>query len=520
MRRRYNKTPAVKRVALCLCDPDAAAHTVLVRRFRAVLTLSLALSCSGGDEDSSGTVAEPGVPPGTNDDEAAAELIAHDDADGAGAAAECARDSYRAERALVNVYLLLDISGSMRLPIAVDSELTQWDAVRVAVEGFIASPESAGLELALNYFPALGARTDCDELNNCAAAVSCILRICDLSYFLFGDVIPCSLDLQCGLQATTVDGQTITESCAQPGRCSNAPLEMCFGDLDCAAGGQCVVAEGGLCPGEMSCDPAQYEAPAVPLTRLPDPSSALVESLAAHEPDTFGRTPTQVALDGAYRQVAEWQRETPTTRSVVVLATDGGPIGCNGLIAPAQDELLATEQTLDAIAAARSDGISTYVIGVVPDLSGLAPADQALVQPELAELEAKLSQMAERGGTERSFNVTANDTTTDAFSGALASIRGQVLPCDYEIPVPETGVVNFGQLNVEVTGSEGGVTIPKVNAADECTAGEDAWHYDTEADGAAPNRVILCPSTCERVESGQLERVDIVLGCVTVEKAR
>lgn len=485
--------------------------------------LLLLSACAGADDAASDGAGGVGGSPTANtgsDGETAEDLIEQEEPSGSGSPAECARDTYDGQRAAVNLYLLLDISGSMNLPIAVDSELTQWDAVRGAVEGFIAAPESTGLQLALNYYPSLSERTDCDEFNNCAAAVPCITRICDLSYFLFGDVLPCSLDLECGFQVT-IEGQTYVESCAQPGRCSNSPLEMCFADPDCEPPGTCVAPPAtGLCPGEMSCDASAYEEPSVPLTNLPDTTNTLSESLAAHAPDMFGRTPTQVALRGAYQRVAEWQTEDPGTRSVLVLATDGAPVGCNGLIGFDQDSQMSSDQTFDVIADASSRGISTYVIGVVPDLSGLAPADQAALQPQIDQLEDQLGEMAVQGGTGSSFNVSANDTATDAFLDALANIRGQVLPCDYQIPVPETGSVNFAQLNVELGDGQTASVIPKVPGASECVEGEDAWYYDADPEVEAPTRVVLCPSTCDRVEAGTLDQVDIVLGCVTIEKAR
>jgi Mg-chelatase subunit ChlD len=482
--------------------------------------LLLLSACAGTDEAASGGTGGAGGSSAAAPEAEANDLIEQEEESGSGAAAECARDTYQGQRAEVNLYLLLDISGSMNLPIAVDSELTQWDAVRTAVEGFIAAPESAGLELALNYYPSLSERADCDEFNNCAAAVPCITRICDLSYFLFGDVLPCSLDLECGFQVT-IEGQTYVESCAQPGRCSDAPLQMCFADLDCEPQGTCVAPPAtGLCPGEMSCDASAYEEPAVPLTILPDTTNVLADSLAAHAPDMFGRTPTQVALRGAYQRVAEWQTEDPGTRSVLVLATDGAPVGCNGLIEFDEDSRMSSDQTFDVIADAASRGISTYVIGVLPDLSGLAAADQAALQPQIDQLEAQLGEMAVQGGTESSFNVSANDTTTDAFLDALANIRGQVLPCDYQIPVPESGSVNFAQLNVELGDGQTASVIPKVPGPSECVEGEDAWYYDADPEVEAPTRVVLCPSTCDRVEAGALDQVDIVLGCVTIEKAR
>jgi hypothetical protein len=294
---------------------------------------------------------------------------------------------------------------------------------------------------------------------------------------------------------------------------------MCFLDLECGEGAVCEPATLGLCPGEMSCDASGYEEPTVPLTVLPEAAATLIDSLLGHEPDMFGRTPTQVALAGAYARVAEWQTDDPTARSVVVLATDGAPLGCNGLIARAQDVELALEQTLEGIEEANLGGIDTYVIGVVPSLAGLSAEDQVRLQPGIDELVAQLGQMAELGGTLASFNVTANDTTTGAFLDALSMIRGEVLPCDYQLPEPASGSVSFTQLNVELSDASGTRVIPKVGTNADC-ANEDGWHYDVDDTTETPTRVVLCPLTCGVAEQSTTERVDIVLGCTTIEKAR
>lgn len=485
------------------------------RRASALLALAWLTSCGSNDASNGAAGADQGAGEEAESDQ---DLIDSEADETTAAPSECARDTYRGERAEVNLYLLLDISGSMDAPIEVESTLTQWDAVRTAVSGFIESDASAGLNLALNYFPSLSARTNCNELNQCEANVPCITRICDLSHLLFGEAWPCSLDVECGLQVT-LEGTTYRESCLQPGRCSNDPFQMCFVDLQCGDAASCQAPEGGLCPGEMSCDPAEYEEPAVPLTALPDPSRALLDSLHQHQPDMFGRTPTQVALAGAYRRVAEWQSADPGQRSVVVLATDGAPLGCNGTIAAEADAELAMEQTLDVIDGAQALGIDTFVIGVVPDLSGLTPVDQATFQPQVDALVARLAQMAQLGGTTDSFNVTASDTTTGDFLEALDQIRGQVLPCEYQIPEPEAGSVSFNQLNVELTDGTDTELVPKVSELDQC-GGEGGWYYDADGTGGTPTRVILCPASCERVEAGTTSRVDIVLGCATIEKAR
>lgn len=427
--------------------------------------------------------------------------------------AECARETYEGERTPVNLYLLLDASGSMVVPISLEQPYTldsqsQWDAVRSAVVSFIEAPESSGLNLALNYFPLQGARSDCNQFGMCDAA-QCITTICDIGYFVFGEAFPCSSNADCGYVLED-DGELFVETCVLPGRCSDSPFQLCIDDSRCAD--ECVQASSGICPGTVDCAPQGYEAPAVDLSALPGGGAALVNSLLMREPDPFATTPTQIALQGAYTRVAEWTADAPDTKSLVVLATDGQPLGCAAGATVEEAIAQAQQATLDTIEQARAEGIDTFVIGVVPDVDGIPPEAQAEALPFVQELRAALDRMAESGGTEQAFTVSINDDAADAFVAALTAIRGQVLPCEYRIPELEQGGVDFDKLNVEFNGT----TIPKVASPGSCDDAQDAWHYDVGDDASDPTSVVLCPSTCERAGSGETTRVDVVLGCQTV----
>lgn len=91
----------------------------------------------------------------------------------------------------------------------------------------------------------------------------------------------------------------------------------------------------------------------------------------------------------------------------------------------------------------------------------------------------------------------------------------RTLPCVFEIPEPPAGE-EFDPLrvNVEYTMGGGGTeTIPNVGTFDRCTM--DGWYYEGE-DAMTPERIVLCPNTCRRLESDVEGRVDIALGCATL----
>jgi hypothetical protein len=69
----------------------------------------------------------------------------------------CAGETYRPERLPLDMYFLVDSSGSMALPTAGG---TKWDMVRSALVNFLGDPENADVGVGLGYFPT-GVQTSC-----------------------------------------------------------------------------------------------------------------------------------------------------------------------------------------------------------------------------------------------------------------------------------------------------------------------------------------------------------------------
>jgi hypothetical protein len=439
------------------------------------------------------------------------------------APAECAHDSYQGERVKVNLYLLLDNSGSMRSPIAVDSTVTQWDAVRDAIKDFIGSPESEGLNLAMNYYPILGDRALCNRRNQCDNGYQCIAKVCAIE-FLYDAITLCDTDQDCKLTFTDADGEVYRQRCMEPQHCTGSDTAMCLVDEQCKDGAICEDETVAVCPGETSCTSTDYATPSVARAELPMQSQAFIDSLDAHEPDIFAATPTHIALQGAYSQVQDWIDAEPDAKSFLILATDGAPTGCTNANSSDEDVNLATDATYQAITDAEGRGIDTFVIGVVPNVSGLDPNDPAIVQlqAQFDLLAEKLDTMAQKGGTKMPYNIEVGMDTTQSFLDALSAIRGAVLPCEYAIPKPEKGTVSFDRLNVELSqpGADMGTTIPKVDTQADCVDGESAWYYDLDPDTQTPRRVELCPAACDAANAAAGASIDIVLGCQTVIRVR
>ena len=73
----------------------------------------------------------------------------------------CASDTHQAMRVPVDLYLLVDVSTSMLNPIAGGTQ-TKWQVANDALLAFLRDPMSAGLNIAMSFFP-LGASCDLAE---------------------------------------------------------------------------------------------------------------------------------------------------------------------------------------------------------------------------------------------------------------------------------------------------------------------------------------------------------------------
>lgn len=235
---------------------------------------------------------------------------------------------------------------------------------------------------------------------------------------------------------------------------------------------------------------------------------ALLESLAASYIDPYANTPTHVALGGAFTQLRQWKENDRTRRSVLILATDGVPSGCESLQQPN-----TAAAALNLIAEAAEEELNTFVIGVLPAVNQANPDAVALIESQTTFLD----DMAAADLTETPFLVEADVDTAQRFLDALDQIRSAALPCDYELP---STTRNFEQVNVEATTGDQVITLPKVDGLAACSG--DGWYYDADETLAndQPTRVVLCPSSCDAAKESRLGRVDIVLGCPTVREAR
>jgi hypothetical protein len=240
-----------------------------------------------------------------------------------------------------------------------------------------------------------------------------------------------------------------------------------------------------------SCDPNVYSQPAIEIAPLPGVGGMITQSLANH-PTPNTSTPTPPALQGAINHASDWAKAHTDDVTIVILATDGEPSECP-YPSGATGSLLSQVEAIASAGAAQSPKVLTFVIGVGSDLTSL-------------------NAIAQAGGTNTAFIVDTTQNVSQQFLAALNKIRGQALGCQYKIPVPKAGSVNFGEVNVQFTAAGGKpVIVPQVSDKTKCPSSGDAWYYDNPT---TPTEILLCTTTCGTVSAGG--ELDVLSGCQTV----
>jgi hypothetical protein len=440
----------------------------------------------------------------------------------------------------VDVYVMLDISGSMLEP------ATKWDSVKSALGAFFADPASAGLSVAIQYFPLPfpGAPPTCTTDAECGEAGPCLLNVCQQTPGAFvhctpsgdpQDVAPCTNavmadDGPCTAGACRLSGKACTTDtecqqvqaalgkCVQFGACEGDPTLSCgisnpgFNQPGCGPGntpGMCLPAASSFCVHDAKCDPVDYQVPAVEFLTLPDTAGTLTASIATQMPS--GATPTRPALRGAIAHAREWAAAHVGHSVVVVLATDGLPTDCTGgrgvfgADSPSalQDTIAAaTEGFVPAVATNAS--VQTFVIGVFAQTDTTA--------------QSNLDQIALAGGSDKAHLIDTGGNVQTGFLTALNDIRAARLSCEIQIPQPKPGsMLDFNLVNVEL--EVGGVKQALYYVApDQCSDAKDEWHYDVEPTKGTPTKLVACPSTCEHLKTLADAKLHTKLGCVRIVK--
>jgi hypothetical protein len=336
----------------------------------------------------------------------------------------------------------------------------------------------------------------CQEDSDCAGVSEPVARACSRRGFCFAPGHPLLTNRPCAPGLVSPFNCPAGLECKPQGTCPQSAAP-------CVSGSPCPGGPGELCqvtPGRCSirgggCDESAYRQLDVAIGELPGHAVAVAAALAAREPD--GSTPLAVAARSALTLLAARAASHPERRAALVLATEGLPTAC-GQEAAADAAAARIEQARTA-----PPSIPSYIVGV------FATAEVPAARPTLERL-------ASAGGTGSPFILTPGNDLGQQLLQALQEIRGQAVACEYNLPQPAAGPIDYARVNVR-TRSQGRVEdLAQVSGPDRCPPDRGGWHYDRPpAPGAPPSRLVVCPATCARLRADTTAQVDLLFGCAT-----
>ncbi len=469
------------------------------------------VSGSGSDAGQGGNTSNPGQG-GSSTGQGGGLVITQGGSSGGGGdtgigGANCAKTSTSAKLIPLDLYVLMDSSKSM-LELT-SSGTTKWKAVTDAMTAFFNDPNTTDVNVALKYFP--------DEQPtipaSCNADADCAGGTCDQrKACVTKDTISKAVTKLCAAD-TECDP---TEVCAPVQRCAdgeNCAKQYCMSG---GAGAPCpadCMPFTGYCNNRDICTAANYAMPAVPFTALPAGGAMLAQSFATRTPDGF--TPTGPSLAGALQAAQQRATEYPDHKVVLVLVTDGlpggyipgsPPPGCVPADIPGISGVLAS-----GLMGAEGPSIPTFVIGV------FGPCD--LIDKNTMP-QQNLDALAMSGGTTKSVVIRTDENVAQRLQDALKIVRTSAIACQYTIPTPEEGELDYNFVNLNFTSAATGMkTIGYAGSKDKCDPELGGWYYDSNPDDASaprPKQIIVCDKSCASFQEQADARVDIALGCRTM----
>jgi Mg-chelatase subunit ChlD len=396
----------------------------------------------------------------------------------------CIGELHEGKLVPVDLLLLLDTSGSMEDNAGGKSK---WRSVRDALETFLADPLSAGLGVGLMTFPVAGKL--CQKDDECGGGK----EFCGRKGACAPAANVANVEAACyAVSPKCIDGMP----CTPFGLCSVSGLRCADVGQPCKGGpaGDTCMPRPRMCTDyrEAGCAGELYRTPGVPIAELPAAAPALQRALAAVIPE--GATPTTAAAQGALDHLRGRAASNGGHKQVLVLATDGMPSMCG------------TTNTVDsaaAVLAAGAPGLSTYVIGVF----SAAQLDRA---------RPALQQLATAGGTGAPFILMIGSDLTQRFTEAINQIRGAAAGCEFTIPMPKSGSIDYDKVNVRISSAGADQDLAYVGGADRCDPVRGGWYYDVDPRQGTPTRVLICETTCRKVKVTVGLSVGLRYGCKTI----
>ncbi|MGC4087614.1 MAG: hypothetical protein QM756_06915 [Polyangiaceae bacterium] len=248
----------------------------------------------------------------------------------------------------------------------------------------------------------------------------------------------------------------------------------------------------------------------VPIATLGDAGSAARQTLQASLERTspVGSTPTHDAYTYGLNQ-SLLQTTLPGNR-FMVLITDGGPtlrLEClgEGTLQNPQP----TQPIIDTIRAAYVDHhVKTFLVGVpgTEDIGNQTHDDGRPWMSRAAVLGASaLAGCNVNGPSWCHIDLTQAADFSAALRKGLGYISRQVVSCSYEVPAKSSSGedVNPNLVNVIYTPNGGTPVLIEQSPSADCNEG---WQL-------SGGNVVLCPATCDRIQSDSGSRFELLFGC-------
>ncbi len=394
----------------------------------------------------------------------------------------------------LDLLLLVDASQSMD---ELSGTQSKWDRMRAALGAFVNDPASAGLGVGLSFFPSQQPTDQraCAQDADCAGfSPTGTVRPCTRMGACYAPGLPIA-DRRCAPGLVSPFNCPAGLTCLTRGRCTQSG-ELCVSGSPCpgGAGDTCALQPGSCRVVDEGCNFSQYGKLDVGIAELPAVGAQVVAALSARLPS--GLTPMAVVVASATGVLQKRLQSQPQRRAALVLATDGLPTGCAG----GESVDRVTARITEARAGAPT--LPTYVVGV------FAPDEIAMAQPAL-------QRFAAAGGTGMPFVLATGEDLTQRLLEALKEIRGLAVACDYAIPAPQQGEIDFGKVNVRTTAGGRSEELGAVTGAERC-GDRGGWYYDpAPAPGKPPGRIVICPQSCQALRGDAGARVDLIFGCAT-----
>jgi len=400
---------------------------------------------------------------------------------GGGGVPECVVFDSAAALAPLDVFVMLDSSGSMDFE--AQPGTSKWQLVRDAFDAFVHDPESAGLGVALSFFPIIN-----DSYEQFCAVNGGPGTVCEPGECEPSNICVPSFGALCDTNQDCADNGFPGDSCGFWGFCNGAPQgSWCNTPADCfQAGATCEPA--GTCWSVYTCPSAPYQSPVFGVSKLPGAANGFLATMDGQT--VIGGTPTLPALQGAVDGALGHANTNPSHNAIVVLTTDGIPTVCDPDLM-GNDPMAPIQNVANVAAAAQAQSVGVFVIGV------FAPE-------EVAEAQANLDVIAQAGAGQNAYIIeTGNNQTTADFVAALNEIRENAKSCEFEL-VEGEDPIDYSTVWVRILDRGNEVWVKRVDGPSACDSVSDGFYYDGPFTGGnKPSRLILCPETCQLIDDAE-----------------